>query len=294
MSTPPPQYKKNLSDDERNSIAQWLLANSKDVQVLRGKMKEAVAKFNSSPRTVSRVWADARKQLASNQVIQLKSKKPKAQRRKRVLIDLELIQSIPLHKRATIRKLGIGLNCSKSTVWRWVKAGLIKAHTSAIRPHLSADHKLLRLKFSIEAIEFDRLQNMLKFKSMHNTVHLDEKWFFLTKESHRYYLTPGEIEPHRTCKSKRFIPKVMFMCAVCRPIFDANGAVVFDGKIGIFPFTQLVPAKRASKNRPAGTLELKSIQSITKEVTKACLINQVCSVYSVFCKISDILLLSIV
>ncbi|XP_047978329.1 uncharacterized protein LOC125220207 [Salvia hispanica] len=54
-----------------------------------------------------------------------------------------------------------------------------------------------------------------------------------------------------------------------------NGEVLFDGKIGIFPFTEQVPAKRNNKNRCAGTLETKPIASITKEVTKQCIINKV-------------------
>ncbi|XP_042033515.1 uncharacterized protein LOC121780055 [Salvia splendens] len=67
----------------------------------------------------------------------------------------------------------------------------------------------------------------------------------------------------------------MFMCAVCRPLFGVNGEVLLDGKIGIFPFTKQVPAKRSSKNRKADTLETKPIESITKDVTRDCLINKI-------------------
>ncbi|KAL6577163.1 hypothetical protein OROMI_011439 [Orobanche minor] len=50
---------------------------------------------------------------------------------------------------------------------------------------------------------------------------------------------------------------------------------MFDGKIGMFPFTEQVPAKRNSKRRAAGTMETKAVASITKEVIKTCLISQV-------------------
>ncbi|XP_057811571.1 uncharacterized protein LOC131025799 [Salvia miltiorrhiza] len=149
--------------------------------------------------------------------------------------------------------------------------GLIRAHSSAIRPDLTAPNKLLRLRFSLEHIVYDRICNVLKFKNMHNVVHVDEKWFYITS-NHKFYLTPAEIDPHRTCKSKKFIKKVMFLCAVCRPLFNEDGSVLFDGKIGIFPFTEMVPAKRTSKNREAGTMEEKPIQSITKQVMKDCFI----------------------
>ncbi|XP_047259055.1 uncharacterized protein LOC124891332 [Capsicum annuum] len=99
----------------------------------------------------------------------------------------------------------------------------------------------------------------------------------LTKETKRYYLLPGEHEPdpYSSYKSKNFIPKVMFMAAVARPRFDENGIELFSGKIGIFSFVVKDPAKRNGKNRTAGTMETKPIQSVTKDITRACLIEKV-------------------
>ncbi|VFQ97115.1 unnamed protein product [Cuscuta campestris] len=53
-----------------------------------------------------------------------------------------------------------------------------------------------------------------------------------------------------------------------------NGEILWDGKIGIFPFVETVAAKRKSKNREAGVLEVKQLLSVTKEVTKDMLVNQ--------------------
>ncbi|KAH6761244.1 hypothetical protein C2S51_018193 [Perilla frutescens var. frutescens] len=196
-------------------------------------------------------------------------------RTKRVTLDLERVSSLPLKKRSSIRTLAKGINCKKSTVGRWIRQGLIRAHTSAIRPDLTASNKLLRLRFTLEALELDRNANILTFKSMYNTVHIDEKWFYMKKETYIFYLTPEEAEPHRSCKSRKFISKIMFMCAVSRPLLAADGSVLFDGKIEEFPFTHKVPAKRASKNRNRGTLETKPIELITQEVIRDYLINQV-------------------
>ncbi|KAL6509896.1 hypothetical protein OROGR_022384 [Orobanche gracilis] len=110
---------------------------------------------------------------------------------------------------------------------------------------------------------------------MHNTIHVDEKWFYLTKERGRYYLAPGEIEPYRGCKSKRFIPKIMFNCAISRPVIDKEGNILFDGKFGIFPFTIQKPAQRNSKQREKGTMETHPISAITKAVVKAQLITEI-------------------
>ncbi|XP_050875169.1 uncharacterized protein LOC127078783 [Lathyrus oleraceus] len=115
----------------------------------------------------------------------------------------------------------------------------------------------------------------LEFKSMHNIVHIDEKWFYMTKKSANCYLLENEDEPYRTCKNKNFIGKVMFLVAVARPRFDDGDKEIFSGKIGVFPLVQKVAAKRSSINRASGTLETKPITSITKEVSRNFLINKV-------------------
>ncbi|XP_057811519.1 uncharacterized protein LOC131025750 [Salvia miltiorrhiza] len=172
-------------------------------------------KFKCSKRTVSRLWAETKNNKALGQ---------------------QYIYKIE-------RSLAHGVSCSKTTVWRWIQQGLIRAHTSAIRPDLTAPNKLLRLRFSLQALEVDSILRNLRFRSMHNTVHIDEKWFYMTKGTHR-------------------------------PLFGPDGEVIFDEKIGIFPFTQKVPAQRASKNRPVGTMVTKSIESVTKEVYRECLIQK--------------------
>ncbi|KAH6793383.1 hypothetical protein C2S52_003860 [Perilla frutescens var. hirtella] len=214
---------KKFTDSEKNQALEYLLDCNCNGQLARGKINEAAAKFQ-----------------------------------KRVTLDLDRVSKLPLKQRSSIRTLAKGINCKKSTVGRWIKQGLIRAHTSAIRPDLTASNKLLRLRFTLEALELDRNANMLTFKSMYNIVHIDEKWFYMKKETHRFYLTPEEAEPHRSCKSKK-------------PILAVDGSVLFDGKIGVFPFTHKV----TSKNRSRGTLETKPIESITQEVIRNCLINQV-------------------
>ncbi|KAF0747407.1 hypothetical protein AaE_007741 [Aphanomyces astaci] len=96
-----------------------------------------------------------------------------------------------------------------------------------------------------------------------DTVHIDEKWFYMTRIKRMFYLAPGEKPPHRKCKSKRFITKVMFLSAVARPRWNNNTGEWFDGKLRTWHFTEMAPAMRSSRNRPAGTMELK-----TKNVDK--------------------------
>ena len=101
----------------------------------------------------------------------------------------------------------------------------------------------------------------------------DLKWL----KKKKYYLLSDEADPHRTCKNKNYITKVMVLAAVARPRFDSDGNETFSGKIGMFPLVHEVPAIRSSVNKAAGTLVTKPITSITKEVYRWFLINKVLS-----------------
>ncbi|GJV36853.1 hypothetical protein Tco_1409330 [Tanacetum coccineum] len=161
-------------------------------------------------------------------MVDVSSKKPSVVGRKRIHINFAQVSQIPLRRRSNIRSLAKLIDVPKSTIHRRIKEGALKPHTNAVKPLLTEAKK--------------------------------------KKATKRYYLVPGEEEPLRTCKSKTFMTKVMFLVTVARPRFDAFGNEIFSGKIGIFPLTTLEPAKRSSKNRVTGTLETKPILSVTKEV----------------------------
>ncbi|XP_057779623.1 uncharacterized protein LOC130998210 [Salvia miltiorrhiza] len=170
--------------------------------------------------------------------------------------------------------MSTNLGVSKSLIHKWVKEKKLKPHTNAIKPFLTPQNRLSRLKWSLNKLSSITEDGFIKFQSMYNTIHIDEKWFYRTKTNDRYYILPNEEEPYRTCKSKRYIEKIMFMCAVARPIFGLDGRCIFDGKFGIFPFTTMEATQRNSKNRMKGTMEVKPITAATKEVMKCCLLKE--------------------
>ncbi|XP_042051481.1 uncharacterized protein LOC121796763 [Salvia splendens] len=266
---------QEYSSEFKNQVVQFIIGRCVGGVPPRGTLKEAQLKFTISRQTCTRWWNAAKKQQQRGTSVQLVSVKKVRHYPKRLQLDVDLLKSLHFSKRCNLLSVAVGLGCSKTTVWRWVKDGLIIPHTSAIKPNLTAANKLLRLRFTVESLEFDRILNKIRFMNMHNTIHIDEKWFYMTKGTQRFYLAPGEQEPHRTCKNKKFISKIMFMCAVCRPLFGVHGEVLFDRKIGIFPFTKQVAAKRSSKNRQTGTMETKPIESITTDVVRECLINKI-------------------
>ncbi|XP_057795059.1 uncharacterized protein LOC131011288 [Salvia miltiorrhiza] len=265
---------KKLTMDQKNSLAQWLMKQQQgDGRIRRGAHKEAAENYGVSKRTVRKIWHEICIQIQQGIPVHLKNKRQGITHKDKLKIDTEKVKNLSVLERSTIRKMAKKLQVSKSSVGTWIKQKLLRPHTNAIKPSLSEANKLCRMRFALSQLKCEA--ESIKFQPMKNVIHIDEKWFFMSKTTDRYYLLPDEIEPHRSCQSKRFITKVMFMSVVGRPHFSSEGEVLFDGKYGIFPFTVKEPAKRNSKNRAKGTLETKPIQSITKEVIKECIISQV-------------------
>ncbi|ETV68210.1 hypothetical protein H257_15789 [Aphanomyces astaci] len=180
----------------------------------------------------------------------------------------EKLLQVPSTARAYIIAIHLRQN-RYGTLHRYLKRGVFRAHSNAIRPMLTDVNKYCRLKFELNFMAPG--QDMCE---MLDYVHLDEKWFYLTLVNRKFYLVPGEKPPERKCKSKRFITKVMFLTAVARPRLNEDTGVWWDGKIGTWPFVKQAAALRSSVNREAGTIETKVI-SVTKDVYRAYLLGKV-------------------
>ncbi|XP_026383234.1 uncharacterized protein LOC113278679 [Papaver somniferum] len=270
----PTRNKKNLTNEQRLDIFHFLLKESKKGRPQKRSVPMAAQLFSTSESTVKRIWKRGKDCEAKKLPFDVSSRKPTRVRPKPKKVDFSKIMEIPLRRRTTIRSIAKALNMPKSIVHRYVKKGAIKKHTNAIKPAFTVDTKKARLEFCLGMLELIPYKDNMMTKPMYDVIHIDEKWFFMTKATENYYLHPEETEPYRTCQSKRFIKKVMFLAAVARSRFDEFGNEVFNGKIGIFPFVTKEAAKRTSKNRPAGTLEDKPIESVNKDITRACLINK--------------------
>ena len=267
---------KRLTETERRVVFHFLLERSTNGKLKNGSMIEASHKFSCSTSTVQRIWVQAKNSFGRGLPLDVSSKLKGRVGRKKIEIDRDEVSQVPLRRRTNIRSLACAINMAKSTLRRRIKeGGNIRSHTNAIKPHLTNENKMTRLAFCLRKLKRESLDTNPEFEEMFDVVHIDEKWFFQTKETERYYLLPEETDPVRTCKSKRFITKIMFLAAVARPQFDEDNNILFDGKIGIFPFVYKEPAQRSSKNRIAGTLETKACTSVTKDVYRSCLLHQV-------------------
>ncbi|XP_062201321.1 uncharacterized protein LOC133903865 [Phragmites australis] len=261
---------KQHTDEDKRAIYAILLHRT-SFGILKHRVTAAVAAETGVPlRTVQRIWKNGK----DGGVLGVVSKKPNNCGRKRIAFDPEAIKGISLHKRTTLKDMACEMHMSKTTLFTRLKEGRFRRHTNAIKFTLTAENKKARVRFCLNMLDHTSLPHQPTFQGMYNIIYIDEKWFYRTKQTQTYYLALDEEDPERTTQSKNFIEKVMFLAAVARPRYDMDGNMTFDGKIGIFPFTFVEPARRSSANRPRGTLVTKVLPSVTKDVSRDYIVNK--------------------
>ena len=282
----PPHNKrkrKDLTSDQRKQIISELIDNAEkkdgEYRLKRGALAQVAKIFDTHATTISRIWETAKNNRNDPNVRAFRATPKKKGRcgkwRKWDREEVrQRIKDAPTHLRRSLRKLATATGIPKSTLHNMKEKedDVIRPHSNAIKPTLTETNKLTRLLYCSEHIIPG--EDSWVYDDYYNSVHVDEKWFFLTMDDLLMYLAVGEDPPERHTKSKRFILKVMFLAAVARPRFDNNGNCIFDGKIGLWPFVEEVVAQRTSVNRVAGTIEKKPI-TVTKEVYLDALVDKV-------------------
>lgn len=245
--------RRHYSNDVRIAIYLELLAKT-DPPVLRhGVTRQVAEKFGVPERVVRRIWRNGQD---AGGIAGVKNKLSNCGR-KRVEIDPEAMKTVPLRQRTTFQDLSYALGVKKTTLYNRYKEKYFRRHTNDLKFSLTDENKKARVRYSLTMLEAlygsPTVPSDLSFKQMYNLIYIDEKWFYRTRCNQKYYLANDEERPQREVKSKNFIEKVMFLAVVARPRFDENGNCTFDGKLGVFPFVYVEPAKRESPNRPRGT-----------------------------------------
>jgi hypothetical protein len=159
----------------------------------------------------------------------------------------------------------LGYKLSLGTVHSYIDLAKGKITAWSVKPLLKQVHQDRRLGY----IDQQVVPGQRVFRSVDNDVHVDEKWFFLIFEKGVLLLFGEDELPATYAQHKNRILKVMFLCAVGKPQLRPDGTR-FNGLITCIPFTEVVPAKRNSVNRPKGTLEENPV-SVTADVYRAAL-----------------------
>lgn len=135
----------------------------------------------------------------------------------------------------------------EDSVRRWSMALGVKERRQYLHPTLNRGHKIDRLDWTLNEIE-ENAQGCLNFSDNYNAVHIDEAFYYLRKDGARvkmYKKQNGVYQTFETVrtKSKRFVGKVMYIAALCRPhptyAKTPGGADRHDGKIVLRSFTDV-------------------------------------------------------
>ena len=145
------------------------------------------SQFGVKIRSVQRIWKQGKNQLAQNIPVVVANLKKGRCGPKAIPIDWEQLRNIPHKQRMTIEDVSSRLGVSKAKIQRALKKGLIRRHSSSVKPYLTDANKKTRLKWCIDMID-QGLVDDPKFKDLFDFVFIDEKWFYLTQKSERYYL----------------------------------------------------------------------------------------------------------
>ena len=258
-----------LSAEQRKKIVTALLVGctwpNNQPKLARGAITRVAISFSTDKSTISRIWKRASLNFEEKQQLTASplhpTGRPKLYDRQELAARME---EVPTNKRGNLRSIAAALGISHMTAHRLKKAEkgceqIIIPHSNAVKPMLTDQHMTARVFYCLSKFNIDTES----YSDFYQSVHVDEKWFFMTREHLRIYMSKNEIEQGnfivRRVAHKSHIIKVMFLVATARPRYDAQGNCTFDGKIGIWPITERTEAQRTSPNRPAGTMETKPV-----------------------------------
>ena len=72
---------------------------------------------------------------------------------------------------------------SRGTLSRCIQSKEIQRHSNAIKLALIEENKNVELQFFISMLDSASIDDDSFFKGMYNTVHIDDKWFYLNEKS---------------------------------------------------------------------------------------------------------------
>jgi hypothetical protein len=241
-----PKYRQMTSTDKQ-TVFYAIRSNMVEGRPKHGIYLKLAKELGFKPLTIQRQWADMRNKLAkllNNQgeedhigIISagehfLFGTGQSSRRKDKFIYDRHEIKeatlAIPQHERPTMRHLSERLDVPLTTLYYLLKgrvrkkeaaagATIFQRRTIKLTPTLTDVKKIHRFMFApnkIKAVPNGVRGRGPTFDGQYNNVHIDEKWFFLSKDGKKYILVDGEEPPERTVEHKKYMDKVMFLCAI--------------------------------------------------------------------------------
>ena len=259
-----PSYKEMSLQLRKRALGLWL-AWLEDGVLLWGSLTIIADQIGVAHSTISRLWWQACGACEQSLIItpEIASRNnSRANCHKYLHAEFcQGLKEIPRRRRKTYLSTAKAMGVALSTVQQMLlHRDVCRIHMSSLKPTLTEENKMSRIEL---ALSFVDKNNTSKFENMEDLIHIDEKWFYLTKNG----------QPYRHVQHKSFLTKIMFLCAVARPRYDTRRNAWFDRKIGIWPIGKWQPVKQSSKKRAKGMPVWKN-QCITRDVYREYLIEK--------------------
>jgi hypothetical protein len=122
---------------------------------------------------------------------------------------VQAVRGLPFCNRSTVWLIQGAVGVSSSTIHHLIKhEKLLRPNASSGKSMLTDVNKMARLELCLNKRGPNGMYN-----TMYNRVHVDEKWFFLTRVTERYYLADCKPQPHCVIGHKCHILKCMHLAA---------------------------------------------------------------------------------
>ncbi|ETV69902.1 hypothetical protein H257_14501 [Aphanomyces astaci] len=206
---------RNLKPTERRAVFEQLLERSIGGKLPYGAIRDVARVYCCHSRTIVRIWKQGRLSQSRNHGladVAAKMKGNSGRKKTRTAEEIKAaVQGVPQYHRQTLRALAANCHVPTTTLVRHMKEhGKLKARSSYVKPMLTEENIGTRLAF-VKSFLRPLSGGTIGFSNMHDLVHIDEKWFYLTRVKKKFYVYDDEEVAARFVKSKSFITKVMFL-----------------------------------------------------------------------------------
>ena len=158
-----------------------------------------------SRSTISRLWGQACGACEQSLIITLEIASQNNSRAKSLKYShaeyRQGLKEIPWHccktYRSTAKAMGVSLNTVQQML---LQKDACRVHMSLLKPTLTEENKMSRMELALSFIDKN---NTSKFENMEDLIHIDEKWFYLTKDGQRFIIAADEEEPYHQRSEQR-------------------------------------------------------------------------------------------
>ena len=184
-----PSYKE-MSLQLRKRALGLLLGRLKDGVLPWGSFTIVADEIGVACSTISRLWGQARGAREQSLIItpEIASRNNShANCRKYSHAEFRQgLKEIPRRRRKTYRSTVKAMGVALRMVQRMLlHRDVCRVHSSSLKPTLTEENKMSRMEL---ALSFVDKNNPSKFEDMEDLIHIDEKWFYLTKKGQRFII----------------------------------------------------------------------------------------------------------